>query len=747
MLFWKQIGLALQIAIVVAAVLLFSFFDPFGWLKSKKLNLEHTPINVNSIRAIGQLYTAEYYGEVLNSLQDSRIQLVMEENVNLEQEYKDLHSQFQSSIMILIEEKSAINLRGLGKRRKLYDYFYHRFNDLTENPYYQDYLAGIMNILEYKKEKKFLKDLYDEIEVKSKLLAINETTLKTQIIEEIHNERLNELTANKKFKRRQIVVLGRGWVKAGIDFGKFTQQNFRYDVNKRTIHLIGIKPEILSHDINPWFIPEKKVKGFEVILVNQKAKKPQYMQIVKEATLEKLKTKALAAGILDKAKLNAERNLKDFFSLLLEDGVDQVLIHDNFFSYFELSLKAGMLSPDDMKIIDSLFVKRFDTDSSEVISMRDSLKSYRKIKVLNKTYNVQRFSSLLSFVEDEELSAGELSSLRNMQKQMREDMMLLDDLNAISGKRLNLNLYDTIWYYPSAETRKTYFKNINIEPRIELSPVDVMFKSAEYRRWDSIRNEGYRRKIYEHMLTGKKSDYEQIVEQIREIASQVIVGDTSYVSDSEDIVIDASEGQNLLSGSNIAKVINEKLLEDGGVPIDSLWVYNIEETLLGCLRADNLDSFQIKRTSVIDKYFVCDEDDCESINVYASMQHFKSHPSDTSKMKKVIFQIDSVDLPENWENANLDIVERLLINRISAKDSVWYFPSKLELEKISEEWETRFPKSKFSGFWRGIFASDDRKMKYKEARLLYLYQLVNKEIIKNKLQFIKTKKLFIELDV
>ena len=73
MVFFSKIGsvvtLLLQIALVVAAVLVFSFFDPFGMFKPSAPTLEDTPVSLKSIRSIGELISAEYYGEVIVSLQ------------------------------------------------------------------------------------------------------------------------------------------------------------------------------------------------------------------------------------------------------------------------------------------------------------------------------------------------------------------------------------------------------------------------------------------------------------------------------------------------------------------------------------------------------------------------------------------------------------------------------------------------------------------------------------------------------
>ncbi|MCK5366954.1 MAG: DUF4230 domain-containing protein, partial [Cyclobacteriaceae bacterium] len=374
-------------------------------MKSKKLNLEHTPINVKSIQEIGQLITAEYYGEVLNSLQQSRINQVIDENVNYEEEYMSIHTQYQNAINELINDKDSYRISRWNKKNGLYDYFYFRFNTLTANPYYQDYMDWLLDQMDEKTEKQLLKRFYtDDKKEFIKFDAISENGKLKESLKKISEKKVNELSADRKFRKQQLVVLGRGWVKAGIDFGKFTQNNFKYDKAAKTIHLIGMKPEIISCTINPWFIPEKQVKGFEVILISHKANRPKYMQIVKTETLKKLRNNALEANILEKARKNAETNLKIFFSLLLDDGVDKVIIHDDFFSYFDMSMAQESLTPDVMKSIDSLFIRRFYEDSVEVVSMRDSIKSSSQITIGSKGYKVQRFSSLLSLIEDEELS-------------------------------------------------------------------------------------------------------------------------------------------------------------------------------------------------------------------------------------------------------------------------------------------------------------------------------------------------------
>ncbi|MEO9476783.1 MAG: hypothetical protein ABJG41_14670, partial [Cyclobacteriaceae bacterium] len=117
--FWSHISLLVQIAIVAGAVILFAFFDPFGLLSPRKLTLEDTPISVRSIKEIGKLITAEYYGEVLTSLQESRIDKWTQEIEDDEAEFENLDSMFQEAIRDLRDRKDELNLK-TRKTRNLY---------------------------------------------------------------------------------------------------------------------------------------------------------------------------------------------------------------------------------------------------------------------------------------------------------------------------------------------------------------------------------------------------------------------------------------------------------------------------------------------------------------------------------------------------------------------------------------------------------------------------------------------------
>ncbi|MCK5470206.1 MAG: DUF4230 domain-containing protein, partial [Cyclobacteriaceae bacterium] len=737
------IGLVLQIAIVVAAVLLFSFFDPFNLLKSKKLFLENTPVNVKSIREIGQLITAEYYGEVLNSLQQSRINQVIEENENYEDDYKEIHRQYQESITELIDDKESYKISKWNKKNDLYEYFYYRFSSLTANPYYQDYLLWLLDKMNKKNEKQLLKYFYtDSDDALKNLNGINIDLLKD--IENITNERLNSLSADKKFRKQQIVVLGRGWVKAGIDFGKFTNQNFKYDKEKKTIHLIGMKPEILSCTINPWFIPEKQVKGFEVILVSRKANRPKFMQIVKEETLKKLRNNALEANILQQAKKNAEVNLKDFFSLLIEDGIDDVIIHDDFFSYFDVSMSKDSLNPGAMRSIDSLFVRRFYSDSLEVVALRDTIKKHRQIYIGNAAYKIQRFSSLLSLIEDEELSSGELAKMVSIRDCIYSDRQFLaDTITCIRSQQLNLSLLDTIWFFPDKKSLFALTQLLNHEKILRrkkpFSTWKIITNNEEYATWDSIRTERYHRLIYAYMIDKKMEDFQLIERHIKDGVSQVVMNDITIIDqqsrmhdDPEDTTIDQHR---LLFTDDIYETIKDTILLKKQIEIDSTTFKYLAETLNKRIDPEKPYLIISLRDSIQKKYIIRLSKSYHPLNRFSYLLFL----SDIDSVNHLI-QIEEAKIPTDLDSIEISNIS----NNIILQDSIWFYPSVLTLGEFNQKTNKKFPEQNFGSFLRKTFSKKNH-IKWQNERKAYYHNLIYKYMLKKKSEELdKTKSILLK---
>ena len=77
----KQWKVLLDILIVVGAILLFTFFDPFSIFKSSEL--QATANMVTGVKDIGQLVTAEYYGEVMSSWRGLKENEIPEDTVTI----------------------------------------------------------------------------------------------------------------------------------------------------------------------------------------------------------------------------------------------------------------------------------------------------------------------------------------------------------------------------------------------------------------------------------------------------------------------------------------------------------------------------------------------------------------------------------------------------------------------------------------------------------------------------------------
>ncbi len=729
LIFWKQIGLFVQIAIVVAAVLLFSFFDPFGFLKSKRLMLENTPINVSSIKEIGELITAEYYGEVLNSLQQSRINQVIEKGIDLEVQYQEIHGLYQNAINELIDEKDIFRVSKWSKKNDLYNYFYYRFSTLTSNPYYQDYMKWLLVQMPKKTEKQLLKYFYSKSEEAiNKFDAIDTDNIID--IEKITNARLNELSSDRKFRKQQIVVLGRGWIKAGIDFGKFTNRNFKYDQERKTIHLIGVKPEILSCTINPWFIPEKQVKGFEVILISNKANRPKYMQMVKKETLRKLRENALKANILERAKANAEENLKDFFSLLIDGGVEDVIIHDDFFSYFDLTMNSDVLNPASMQMIDSLFASRYNSDSLEVVTMRDSLKIHRKIHVHNNQYNVQSLSSLLTLIVDEELSTGELSQIESIRDNILSDRKFLKNMNVnILSQNMQLTMLDTIWYYPNKKTMEVLSEILNneLKPNKAFSTWQIISGNDNYVKLDSIRSEKYQRAIYSYMLDKKMNDYEAIVIQIKDHVTQLVLKDETIMEDKEGVNRDTLiDHQTLLFVHDIRIKVNEELLS-GNTSLDIDGYLILADSLTRQFDPEKPYLLASIRDTL--KFQYCMSLDCYPIGKYTSFLSLDFSDS--------IGNLEKIDIEIAETLSDMDLLNKSeKINNINRIDSIWYYPPEFTLKEFVLFRNDKYPEKKVANFLKKTF---NRKnfTKWQNDRQSYYHELIYGLILHRKLDELK----------
>jgi hypothetical protein len=168
--------------------------------------------------------------------------------------------------------------------------------------------------------------MYNELVKGNKITdMVADTSYFAELFDKSSSEVIDQFTT-RKVRKSQLILLGRGKVQAGFKFNNLNERNVKVDTLHNRIVIVGIEPQLLSCDINPWFVPELGIKGFEIIDVNGKADDVAILQQVKRNCLDSLRCRALNSHILSLALTNAEQNLKQFFALLLNNPAIDVRI-------------------------------------------------------------------------------------------------------------------------------------------------------------------------------------------------------------------------------------------------------------------------------------------------------------------------------------------------------------------------------------------------------------------------------------
>ncbi len=366
---WK---LFLDIVLVVGGILAFTFLDPLGIFTNTKLKA--TANMVTGVRDIGQLVTAEYYGEVISSWKEFKLTEFPEDTITNKAE--DLFIDLKITLREVDRRFGVLYTNAVTKElRKQYgEVFYYKFLAFIGNEYLGLDPERIFNEkdnnIKKKNERKIWRKLYDKaktlnksLEKKYKKTDASKAEVEFEdylykvppFIDEFYNfygfltKKHLESGSNK---RKEIIFIGRGWVKAGFDFGKLDEGNFLYDEENETVHFFGIKPEILDTDINPWFIPERKVKGFELVDYSGRVNFED-AKAVKKQCKEKLLEQARRADIVKRALENGEEALRNFFSLILDEPDIKVRFHTHPFD-----LQYAMIAADTLvDINEAIFIQ------------------------------------------------------------------------------------------------------------------------------------------------------------------------------------------------------------------------------------------------------------------------------------------------------------------------------------------------------------------------------------------------------
>ncbi|MEX2593466.1 MAG: hypothetical protein WD426_11895 [Anditalea sp.] len=450
---WKFI---LNIILVVALVVFLFMWNPFG-IFGGGLKLTSTANLVTEVREIGQLVTSEYYGEVIASIEESRLNRIEEEEISIRA------SQLYSNLYEAMDELNAyqnqpLNVRvadyketepyngwrrvisqSVNRRNILEKLDYHQFlGDLSMDPLYGDILEylyqerGKNKILNWSSNSRHREEalylLYSNVKQK-----LNPTLDEATFIDFYYKNK--EANVSRKETKKKLAMVGRGWVKAGFDFGTMDNNTFYINEDAGEVHFFGLSPVILNADINPWFIPERGIPGFEILDHNGKvdfrdAKK------VKQYCIDKLILNAHRADILKNAEQNGAETLKNLFSLMSGKEIKKVFFHnDRIIQLSQEIAEDEFINYHEATLLDSQIVREWIM----IDSLRDTREnSYKNQQLANhKEENLAVVLKLLQQLPFQDLPRT-FSYLSKITYEIAEDS-ILDSLENIKLEAIRYN--------------------------------------------------------------------------------------------------------------------------------------------------------------------------------------------------------------------------------------------------------------------------------------------------------------------
>ncbi|MCH6236440.1 hypothetical protein [Cognataquiflexum rubidum] len=453
-LFLKNWKFLLDILIVLGIVIGLFIWNPFG-IFGGGLKLNDTSNMVTEVRQIGQLVTAEYYGEVIASIDEARLNLIEDENIRTRGGilYQDIKSalknlrDFQAlsknekdeeyKKMTPIDNWRRIIRHEVDSRNIMDKLNYHGFlNDVTADPLYEDMLEYLYRDKTKKnKNEKWNPSARNKEEalflMYQEAPSARDSLASVDFMNFYYQNKLADFS--RKETRKKLAMVGRGWVKAGFDFTNLDPSSIVIYDDVSEVHIFGLAPTILNADINPWFIPEKGIPGFEILDYNGRVDFKDAKR-VKEYCVEKLMSFAHRADILKNAEIQGAKTLKNLFSLITGKDVKKVVFHhdrisqlvsqiesDEAFSRFELGLFDSLLRME-LVVLDSLEqamkqdIKLIRTVEQRKKNIAFSISRLQKLQMLGTTTNYGYFSkTILQVSGDGVLDESEkviLASLR-----------------------------------------------------------------------------------------------------------------------------------------------------------------------------------------------------------------------------------------------------------------------------------------------------------------------------------------------
>ncbi|WP_200977704.1 DUF4230 domain-containing protein [Echinicola sp. 20G] len=384
-LLFKNWRFIIDILLVIGVVILLFWWNPMG-IFGGGLKLEDTANMVTEVNKIGELVTAEYYGEVITSIDEARLNPIKSEDIKEEigilqldllAALTNLTNYQKRPVDHRVEEyresekinnwrriiKHEVDSRNIMEKLAYLGYLDEiaadpLYDDLMEFLWRQEFEPATDKEPKTRDLEKTMFQLYNGLDNQQ---PFNEE-LKVAFISNYHSN-LNE-NLSRKESRKRLTMIGRGWVKAGFDFGELGPESVVYYEDRGIVHIIGLTPKILNADINPWFIPEKGIPGFQIL--DEKGQVNFHdAKRVKQYCIDKLTMYAYQAQILENARKQGEETLKNLFSLLTGQEIKQVVFHNNpFIEFAKEAEEDEWISYSEAYLFDSLLrmeIKKIDS--------------------------------------------------------------------------------------------------------------------------------------------------------------------------------------------------------------------------------------------------------------------------------------------------------------------------------------------------------------------------------------------------
>lgn len=472
--------LIFDIALVAAAILLVYWWNPLG-VFGGKAKLQPTANMVNEIIEIGELITAEYYGEVISSIQEARTDElgnpeIKYQSIDAYEELKEMLlrlARFDSlsrdeKLKTMVTEDSPLKRR---ERNRLILDPVSRNNILDKLIFREDWEAFELLPL----HDQVLAFLYEKINNRNTSISKNLNSNQTkQLLFELYPNSIETYWDTLDFKnayvarkidntprqeaRKKLAMIGRGTVKAGFDLSELRPSMFYINEQAAELHFFGLAPKILNTDINPWFIPEKGIPGFDILTYSGKVNFKDAKK-VKEFAVQKLEVSAQRAGILKHAETFGGETLMQLFSLVTGKEIKKVIFHhdqiiqltqqiikDQFINYEEAKLFEERII-EERRIIDSLNRSRENRFNNQQLARQkwetliQMVKQVRQVPFESDYIDFSFFSTwVFQMSLDSLVSKAELDTLNRTRKWLKSEALPKDSLLVLWADSDSLSL-------------------------------------------------------------------------------------------------------------------------------------------------------------------------------------------------------------------------------------------------------------------------------------------------------------------